>query len=882
MRLITGPAGSGKTFRVLEHFREALRRREHGVCLLTPTATMAQHLQNRMAREGFVFRPQQIQTFSRFVDSLPPGQPQVSGPLLYLIVEEAAKQADRPEFSAVVNRPGFCAAVARAIEELSSAGCPAARLEQHMPPRNLAPLGKAFLDIYRAVERELERRGLATRAQRLALAAERLAATGHPSIRTVWMDGFFALPDPELAVIRAMCLHMDVTLTLPTAAVTESTRARLLGIGFTEECCAHATANTPAEICVAPTIEREADEIARRILAQAASGRPFHDIGVIVRSPEVYQPILRVTLDRFAIPARFYFDSDLHRHTLIRFLTGIVDALLGGWEHAATLATVRLAPAIASDKFDFLVREQEQGHGLAPLMALAVNAEPAVLALLQSFEKLESWRALSVPSAEWAAHLNSLREFALPRSPAPDNHENAAILRGHSTALTLFTAALDQAAEALAGRPIRLAEFWRTTNSLLRLTPLRVEDARRNVVHVLGAHEARQWRLPIVFVCGLVEKQFPKFHTPDPFLPEAARAHWNRTGIRLRTAAEFEAEERFLFDSAVSRATESLTLTYPQTDARGQQNLPSQFLLDFPAALSAWQPVRPHLQNLPAPPRAPAAIAAPDLLAHLTARHHAVRLTSLETYLQCAFQFFGRDTLRLRPAPARPEDRLDFLTQGNIVHGALAAYVASQRPIEEVFNAVFAQICEKQHVPPGFRTESSRLRMLADLRALVADPRWLTQAPDIRTEQKFSLTLEHGVEISGRIDRMDVTPDGAAYVIDYKYSASQRTRDLVSDENLALKLQPQIYMLAVERFFRLRPEGMAYWGLKGGVQQTAWLSFDPQPAIETIERIAGEIRAGRIEPRPADADNCRFCDYRDVCRFVAAAPASVEEVSTWD
>src|ERR1019366_3108221 len=81
MLLLTGPAGSGKTSRILERFRDALRRRDSGVRLLTPTATMAQHLQNRVAREGFVFRPGLIQTLSRFVDSFAADMPQVSEPL---------------------------------------------------------------------------------------------------------------------------------------------------------------------------------------------------------------------------------------------------------------------------------------------------------------------------------------------------------------------------------------------------------------------------------------------------------------------------------------------------------------------------------------------------------------------------------------------------------------------------------------------------------------------------------------------------------------------------------------------------------------------------------------------------------------------------------
>ena len=45
-------------------------------------------------------------------------------------------------------------------------------------------------------------------------------------------------------------------------------------------------------------------------------------------------------------------------------------------------------------------------------------------------------------------------------------------------------------------------------------------------------------------------------------------------------------------------------------------------------------------------------------------------------------------------------------------------------------------------------------------------------------------------------------------------------------------------------------------------------------------RIVGEIRAGRVEPHPADPDKCRFCDFRDVCRYKSRRPALAEGASS--
>ena len=128
------------------------------VRLLVPTATMAQHLQNRLARDGFVFRRSLIQTLSGFLRPWTGDAPEVSPSVLYLLVEQAARRVARPEFERVTQFHGFCSSLARTIEEFASAGCDSARLAANLPD---VPLGDAFLAVYQEVDRELERRGLA-------------------------------------------------------------------------------------------------------------------------------------------------------------------------------------------------------------------------------------------------------------------------------------------------------------------------------------------------------------------------------------------------------------------------------------------------------------------------------------------------------------------------------------------------------------------------------------------------------------------------------------------------------------------------------------------------------------------------------------------------
>jgi ATP-dependent helicase/DNAse subunit B len=894
MRLLSGPAGSGKTTHILDAFRQALRAGDSGVRLLVPTATMARHLQNQLAREGLVFRGSLIQTLADFLRDHAAGPGEVTPAMLYLLVEQAARRVARPEFARVTRFHGFSNSLARTIEEFASAGCDSARLAANLPE---VPLGEAFLAVYQEVDRELVRRGLAMRGRRLEQAAEAVSAQGLRGISSIWMDGFHALPEPELRVVAALGRHASLTLTLGDEDLPPALSARLSGMGFVEERLATSRRTRPPLALVkAPNIEREVEEIARRILEQASAGRPFREMGIIVRTPEVYAAALGSTLERFGVPARFYFDAALERHPVIRYLGGAVDAMLGGWDHARTLAVLRLAPRIAdygmADRFDFDVREQTPNAGLSGLRALLVGDEgrprpgaERLLHKLDSLSNLEEWRAFALTPRDWAARFRTLRHLFRPAPPPePATHELAMQWRSQAAALDVFDEALSDATTALDGkRELGIEEYWRAVKSVLRLNPLRLEDGRRNVVHVMGAKEARQWVLPIVFVCGLVERQFPRVPAQDPFFGDAARCRLNAAGIAVRTAAESEREERVLFDTATSRATMLATLSYPEFDARGERNLPSVYLEDVLVPAVDSVAVRPAPGNRPGA-RTPAAIAAPGLLDFLRRRTARVSPSGLETFLQCPFQYFTQRLMRLRTAPLRPEERLSFIEQGNIVHEVLAEWWRERRDVAPLFEQVFARHLEAVHIPDDYHTERVRNAMLDDLKRFTSEDAWPREGFRSETEIQFELPLAEGLEIRGRIDRLDVAPDGAAYVLDYKYSAAPRVRDKLKNENL---MQAPLYMLAAENR-NVRAAGMFYVGVKGGIEYAGWSDDLRMESLALPERwlekarertllVVEEIRSGRIEVLPADRDACRFCDAKDICRVEVAGAAEVAE-----
>ena len=890
MHLLTGPAGSGKTFAVLEQLRAALGRKDTGVRLLVPTATLAQHLRNEIAREGFVFPPSLIQTISRFIEPWVPDLPQVPEALFHLLVEKIVRRLDLPAFRKVAHLAGFQARLAAVIEECASAGCDARSLETHLLPDGLGPeLARVFGEVAQA----LDEQRLGMRSARLRLAASRIAGTGAPAVRSIWLDGFSSLTDPELALVQAMATHADVTVTLPSAGIAADTRARLLAMGFDEKSLMQLHSPPARELFVAPGIERETDEIARRILEKVAGGRLFREIGIIVRTPDVYAPLLRPTLERFGIPARFYFDSVLMEQPAVRCLAGVVDAMLGGWDHDAALRAVKLAPGAGTsapmDRFDFEVRKRSPGVGLGPLRELAAgitSEDHRLQRLLDSFFELDTWRQLLLRPTEWSAQFAKLRALYRPVRPRDHvSHETVLEWRSQAQALSAFAAAVDQAALSFdASLKMPLDDFWPAVKAAVRLTPLRLTDQRRDVVHVLSAYEARQWELPVMFVCGMVEGQFPRYHPPDPFLPEQARRRLKERGFRIRTADDIEREERFLFDSALSRATVSVILSYPKNDARGEENLPSLFL-DPAEPRTASCPVRPPVTRSE-PLSAPALIHSTDLLRVIGQKHAEMHPTALESYLQCPFQFFGRHTLKLEGAPPRPDERLEFRACGSIVHSVIAEWTATRASVDDIFERVFREVMIAQFIPAGYKTELLRARMLGDLRGFTASDSWPAGSEN-QSEVACQFELDGGLRIRCRIDRLIKAADGRVFVIDYKYSKKKAT-EYLSNKNL---LQGPLYWLAAEHGSPLHTAAMYYCGLRDEVSYGGWgespdwlhaAAVQPfarewlDAAIERSVRAAQEIATGRIVPAPSDVSKCRFCDFKDICRYTGVEAVIAE------
>lgn len=900
-----GPLGSGKTTRMLDAVRGRLPAFRDDFRVIVPTATMAEHLRNGLAREGFALRSTTIATLTAHASELVPGARVIDATALEMALGDVLSANCPPAFLNTREMPGFLARLAATLEELINAGCDAYTWEGFLSLTGaVKPLLRELGGVWVEVQERLRSAGLVTRHEWLRAAAQALRAGSLPDLNTFYWDGFSRLGAAELDLIYAHGERGDVTVSLPAwsgAARGGLIALRRAGLSIRRF---NPVRPAPQKILIRPaTEEDEVVEITRRVLDHHRAGRPWHEMGIIVRAREPYAALLETAFTRFGIPIRPYFAVPLEGRPVSRLFSSVLEALLSGWNWepvlAASLSPAGLAGASPeAPRFEYAVRELLPGAGLEKLrmIALKIDGAERVVEFLDRLAALSSWRAEMLKPAVWVERLSTLNTLLEPprfdalqagAGPLPLTPENISIWRARSAAARAWLLAVGHAATYLPDRPIALEVLLKSGQPALRDATVRNPEFRRDAVHLIDAQEARQWELPVVFVCGLLEGAFPRAARPDPMLGESLRAALRRRQIAVRTRSERDAEERFLFNVALSRATSQMVLSHPRLNEKGEETL-GAFALSHVAGLVEEQAPPCDLAPVPSErqPTVRSYLRSQESLTALALRHRSFSPTGLETYLECPFHFFAGKTLRLADPPQAPADRFDALERGKLVHALLAQYHRLRGDLLQMFRRDWARMLSKLRVPLGYRLELERILIERSLRMYAVNPPehvdW-----EQHMEEDFQLPVgspQSQIEVRGRIDRYEVNSNGECVVYDYKFSRPSSVGALVKAESMGRGLQAGIYLQAVRRK-TLRPLAFQYVAVKSACETKGWEGREDLESLmasagEQASRAAEEILGGRIKVAPIDRDSCTFCSFIDACRIREIGYGSTEGFET--
>jgi len=233
--------------------------------------------------------------------------------------------------------------------------------------------------------------------------------------------------------------------------------------------------------------------------------------------------------------------------------------------------------------------------------------------------------------------------------------------------------------------------------------------------------------------------------------------------------------------------------------------------------------------------------------------------SALARYETCPRRFQLYDLERV-PRHERPDPRL---CQGNAVHHALERFYGlplEDRCYASLERALRAVWCE--HRKPGAfasRDEERRYGLQTlDMLRRYADDYDMDVEPLAR--EKWASAWVGGVELRGKIDRIDSGADGSLELVDYKAGRRQLDPDDLPDDPAA-----RVYLLAAETLYRLPVSRVRFIYLQSGAE-IRWT-----PEREDVEALKAEI-AGVIaelrslpffEAKPGPL--CQYCPVELHC-----------------
>lgn len=350
--------------------------------------------------------------------------------------------------------------------------------------------------------------------------------------------------------------------------------------------------DVPFKIIIAANMQDEVGQIARNIRRLTYESRyRFEHIAVIFRNITKYQDIVEDTFKRFDIPVRIYAKKPLKNNPLIKTILDIVNIFIYDWQDDSVWKVLKSNIGLDKDlinklELEYLLKGNMNDRNKWIDLTSMPELKPIndfLTWLTEAHNNLEGVHPFSF-YCKWYVDIVTMLYKPAFSCEKPDT-ELLEIMKSDASALREFLGILNNAAlgELVedAGS-FTLEEFNHILNSQIALASYRKIDRRKNVVNVIDALEARQWEIPVVFVGGLLEKEFPRQIREDLFMKDFHRRKLNATGnIILREACEQVDEERYLFYIAITRAKERLYLTYPATNSDGNMTLPSFFLSDI-------------------------------------------------------------------------------------------------------------------------------------------------------------------------------------------------------------------------------------------------------------------------------------------------------------
>ncbi|MGH9601360.1 MAG: ATP-dependent helicase [Terriglobales bacterium] len=401
---------------------------------------------------------------------------------------------------------------------------------------------------------------------------------------------------------------------------------------------------------------------------------------------------------------------------------------------------------------------------------------------------------------------------------------------------------------------LQYLEHFAEAGGTVKLPAPLVDDG----VRLMTAHTAKGLEFAHVFVPRVSSSSFPASYNARlfEFPHELGRT---RVPVHADSKALHLEEELRVFYVAMTRARDSLTLSGRK--ARGKDPVPSRFLRELAQhrALASvlWRrEAREYTVDLEAA-AAPASAITPWIQMEPRAplSEMALSASAIEMYERCPLQFKIARDWNLPGEPAAP---MQF---GAAVHTVLHDYFRSvkqgaAKTREQVLEK-FREEIEKGKFDDALQRELYEKQGVEQISAFLAATAAAPPPDVLDTERSFRINVK-GVNVNGRVDRLDRLDGNKVRIVDYKTGRPRDQED--ADESLQLS----IYAIAAREAWNAEPASLILYNLETNTPvETFRTPVQLLEVSEQVRDVAARIAAGDFAPKPDY--HCIWCPYRALC-----------------
>ena len=230
------------------------------------------------------------------------------------------------------------------------------------------------------------------------------------------------------------------------------------------------------------------------------------------------------------------------------------------------------------------------------------------------------------------------------------------------------------------------------------------------------------------------------------------------------------------------------------------------------------------------------------------------------TYIKCPLQFKYEYILKI-PTPTKT-----YFDMGSAVHAVAEQLTILQKNGTTYSKKEALEILEKSwssnaYLKKSKQKESQDKKSATEMVDTLLE--WLDKNPNKVKDVEKEFYIEIcGVKVSGRMDRVEVTPDGEYEIVDFKSGRVYLTKNTIKEDP-----QMNLYALGVKKVYGKLPQKASLFYIKDDKKVEYNITSDNvNNVIGTLEQITERILKEDFTPTPSK-DTCFRCDFKDICDF---------------